>query len=147
MIQDIPSHEVIGGAAQGVRKGRNGRPACAVLQRILISWPPLLCQHLAPCQQVLPYSNHKCQVLMHILETILYSKQMVCSLTQSKRTDCEGHVALSKTLCLQHLLASLTVMLHWPTNMRHTCCLWKKSGAWRWDVRERGEGEREREAS
>ena len=51
--QDIPGEQVIPGAAQGVGKVRDEGPAGAVLQRLLITRPPLLSPPLPPYQQVL----------------------------------------------------------------------------------------------
>ena len=51
--QDIPGQQVIPGAAQGVGKVRDEGAACAVLQRLLVTRPPLLGPPLPPYQQVL----------------------------------------------------------------------------------------------
>jgi len=51
--QDIPGEQVIPGAAQGVGKVRDEGPAGAVLQRLLVTRPPLLSPPLPPYQQVL----------------------------------------------------------------------------------------------
>ena len=38
----LPGKQVTRGAAQGVRKSRDGRAAGAVLQGLLVTWPPLI---------------------------------------------------------------------------------------------------------
>lgn len=49
----LPGKQVAGGAAQGMSKCRDGRAAGAVLQGLLITWPPLLGQLLPTHQQIL----------------------------------------------------------------------------------------------